>query len=48
MDDLESPEVSPDHADTRRPARESELPPYKLHNMLECDALFNDLPGTTN
>lgn len=48
MDDLESPEVSPEHADARRPARESELPPHKLHNTLECDALFNYSPGTTD
>lgn len=41
VDDLESLEVSPEHEDVRRPARESELPPYKLHNTLECDALFN-------
>lgn len=39
MDDLESPEVSPEHEDTSRPARESEFPPYKQHNTLECDTL---------
>lgn len=47
MDDLESPEASPAHADARRPARESEPPPFKRHNTLECDALFNYWPGTT-
>lgn len=28
VDDLESPEASPEHEDTRRPARESEPPPH--------------------
>lgn len=48
VDDLESPEVSPEHADVRRPARDSELPPNKLHNTLECDALFNYSSGRTD
>lgn len=48
VDDVDSPEVSPEHGDARRPARESELPSYKLHNTLECGALFNYRLAMTN